>query len=409
MIDLSQQLNHAIYVPALFPPYAQFAVEAPGSVRSLPGGLTPGDLDFFRKDGSLFHLPAALYSAGLISNLDDPPTCMVTERDRPNTLVIGDSGGYQIISGNFEVHDDSDRRSILGWINSHCDFAMTLDIPTIATEKENSLYSFFDQCLKGTLTHLDFFQRHHDQRQVWLLNVLQGNDEEQADEWYEAVKDYDFDGWAFAGPMKRNIHYVVRRLLRMLREEKIGGKRCWIHFLGIGDLTTACLLTTIRDCLRRRLGDDGFHISFDTSSPLLVAGKYRTIYAEARISYEKFGFISEELPINDPAWLGSTEPLPYQSSPIAAHLTKGDIIVDGAIHADSRWDAASSMMLMNHNVYVQMDGIFRANAAYAQPEAKAQYNVPKKLILAKKAIAEIFEARIPHGKLVAHRELLESV
>ena len=83
--------------------------------------------------------------------------------------------------------------------------------------------------------------------------------------------------------------------------------------------------------------------------------------------------------------------------------------IDGAIHADSRWDAASSMMLMNHNVYVQMDGIFRANAAYAQPEAKAQYNVPKKLILAKKAIAEIFEARIPHGKLVAHRELLESV
>ncbi len=136
---------------------------------------------------------------------------------------------------------------------------------------------------------------------------------------------------------------------------------------------------------------------------------YHTIYAEARISYKKFGFIAHELPIDDPAWLGSKEPLPYQSSPIAKLLTMGDIIVNDAIHADSRWDGASSMMVMNHNVYVQMDGIFRANEAYAQPESQAQYHVPRKLLNAKKAIEEIFAERIPLGKLVEHRELLESV
>lgn len=409
MLDLSRQLQYAIYVPALFPPYAQFAVSEANSHRTLPGGLKPCDLDFFRDDGALFHLPASLYSAGLIGNLENPPLCMVTERDREKTLVIGDSGGYQIISGNLEVHDDSDRRRILNWLNGHCNFAMTLDIPTIATENDNSLYSYFDQCLKGTLTHLQFFEKNPDLRQVQLLNVLQGNDEEQADEWYEAVKDFEFDGWAFAGPMKRDIYYVVRRLLQMLKEEKIGGKRWWIHFLGIGDLTTACLLTTIRDCLRRRLNDQGIHISFDTSSPLLVAGKYHKIYAEARISYQKFGFVAKDLPVDDPAWLGSKEPLPYQTSPISKLMTMGDIIVNDAIHADSRWDGASSVMVMNHNVYVQMDGIFRANEAYAQPENQAQYHVPRKLLNAKKAIEEIFAERIPLGKLVEHRELLESV
>ncbi len=38
---------------------------------------------------------------------------------------------------------------------------------------------------------------------------------------------------------------------------------------------------------------------------------------------------------------------------IAKLLIMGDIIVNDAIHADSRWDAVSSMMLMNHNIYVQ--------------------------------------------------------
>lgn len=407
-MDLSDQLQHALYLPALQPVYTQFPVRDPATVRPLPGGLTPKDLDFLDPNSRLFHIPCALYSAGTVRNLDKPPSCMVSERDRGSTLIMGDSGGYQIINGHFEVHDDRDRARIFDWLNRECDFAMTLDIPTAALNSANSGYTSFEQCLDGTLEHLRYFQSRKSDRRVSLLNVLQGRNEAEADTWYEAVKDFEFDGWAIAGPLKSDLPYVIRRLLEMVRDGKLGGDRFWVHFLGIGDLRTASLLTTLRDCLRRKLDDNVIQISMDTSSPFVTAGRYYTVYTGEEITYDNWGLAAVKLPINDPAHLGSDEPFPYQTSPIAGHLTMGDLIIKDDIHAGSRWDQLSAVLVMNHNIYVQMQAILRANELMALPRSQVRYLCPKELLDARDAIIEIFESPMPRAKLQQNRRYLEA-
>lgn len=408
-MDLSFQLDYAIYFPALFPPYAETAIGGAADYRPMPGDLEPKDLDFFNPGSKLFYLPAALYSAGLIGDFANPKPSMVTNRQRADTAVLGDSGGFQIISGNLHVSNDHDRYQIFSWQENQCDIAMTLDIPTAAIAKEESNYISFEQCLTGTLVHLKSYERFYQRSDLKLLNVLQGRNGEEADIWYDAVKHYDFDGWAFAGPLKTDLYEVMRRILIMLDEGKLGGKRHWLHFLGVGKLKTAALMTVLRDALRERLNNDDIVISLDTSSPILAAGKFKTAYDDVVLSRSKFGLSKQTLPINDPTYVGSPEPFWFPTSPIGKLLTMGDLIVKDDIHTNSRWDGLSAQMLANHNVYIQMKGIKAANEALSKTRAENMYQVPGAIYDAKEAIQEILGSSDPWAVLEKRRHILERV
>lgn len=55
---------------------------------------------------------------------------MVLNRNRDETLILGDSGGFQILTGKLEVKGNEDRAAIFDWLAAHTDLAMTLDVPT---------------------------------------------------------------------------------------------------------------------------------------------------------------------------------------------------------------------------------------------------------------------------------------
>lgn len=409
--DLSDQLQYAMYLPALFPPYAMAAIADTSEYRPMPNRLEPKDLDFFNPASKLFYLPAALYSAGHERNFNKPHKTMVTERNGPDALVFGDSGGYQIINGIISAKTDNQRAAIFNWQQGQCDFAMTLDVPTAAIANKNSAYNDFESCLHDTLEHLTTFKQLYDaaQGQLKLLNVLQGRDGREADIWYEAVKDYDFNGWAIAGPLKKDFYEVMRRVLILLQDNKIGGKYEWLHFLGVGDLKTASLLTIIRDGLRQHLNDRDIHCSLDTSSPLLAAGKFKTPYTGHILSKKKFGIEYGELPIEDYRYLNSKEPFPFPTSPIGKQLTMGDIIVKEDMHSTNRWDSLSGYMLMNHNIYVQINAIFQANKELAKHRADTLETLPTDLYNAKCAIEDIFDAADPWAELENKKIFLDRV
>ncbi|MBM3595923.1 MAG: hypothetical protein FJX31_09170 [Alphaproteobacteria bacterium] len=90
--------------------------------------------------------------------LSDKRPCIIKERDRSATRMIGDSGGYQIASGNLRIRSDNDRMKILRWLEQHADWAMTLDVPTGPIEKPGYAFKDFNACLTTTLDHLQFFQ-----------------------------------------------------------------------------------------------------------------------------------------------------------------------------------------------------------------------------------------------------------
>ena len=113
----ANQLNHAIYLPALQTSYTRDVVK-PDSSFSLPSDLHIEDFNFFKPNSKLFNIYAGLYSAGATSNHNNPPPCMVTQRlrgSKQNTLVMGDSGGYQIAKSKIVITPKK-REEIYHWL-----------------------------------------------------------------------------------------------------------------------------------------------------------------------------------------------------------------------------------------------------------------------------------------------------
>ena len=78
---------------------------------------------------------------------------------------------------------------------------MTLDVPTWAADDLNSPrtgLTVSKMHWTEQYTTNKFFQKNR-LGQTKFLNVLQGDDWETAQTWYDAVKEYEFEGWAMGG------------------------------------------------------------------------------------------------------------------------------------------------------------------------------------------------------------------
>ena len=124
----------AAYIPASPPGYAEFPVSpAKEGERPLPAGLVKDDLNFLVEDGALFHYDKALVSAGLVlgKNSTRIPNPMITDiKNRLlSTMVLWDSGGFQLITDKMEWRGDETRRHILQAQEHYATVAASLDIP----------------------------------------------------------------------------------------------------------------------------------------------------------------------------------------------------------------------------------------------------------------------------------------
>lgn len=387
MIDLSTaQAEGAIFTPAIQPIYADNIDPQASQSRPIPGGYSASDLDFLNPSSRLFHLKYALYSAGWAIKAARQPN-MLVNHDRNSTVLIGDSGGYQIIKGHLGTVDNTLRGRILNWLETYCDIAMTLDVPTIALKSPESGYTKFENCLSDTLTNLDYFNANRTPGKIRFLNVLQGNTPQQSNKWYDAVKDYPFEGWAIAGPLKKSLFHVIRRILT-IRDDKLLGDRSWVHILGIGTPRYAVAISYLQEAMRLHVDPD-FTISIDVSSPFLSVSK-RQVFLQGGLWPQKFGVVSGRVP-DDKRYIGSNHRLPLHS-PIGEHLTLGDICVRDEPFKKRTYDSLSYTLLMHNNVFVHAKNIIDATRlAQLDPRSASQF-VPSSLTNARNAIHAIVSA-----------------
>ena len=105
------------------------------------------------------------------------------------------------------------RSDILNWLELTSDWAMTLDVPTWAADDLNSpktgLKSFQDT-LDGTIYNNKFFQKNR-LGQTKLLNVLQGDDWNTAQIWYDAVKDFELKVGQWVAPNMCDMEVMLKR------------------------------------------------------------------------------------------------------------------------------------------------------------------------------------------------------
>lgn len=391
----------AVFLPAISGFYtgmlASFEADGNYADHNRPQGLPPGlehswqGLDFLKDENVYFHYKNALYSAGHAQlDLEKAKTkeAMTLLRDTNKTMLLGDSGGFQIgkgvikfdwerfyekqddpstwIGGKYVGNADATRLKILRWLEATADWSMILDVPSWAAapinQERTGLKNFAD-CLRATLHNNDFFVKHRVEGATKFLNVLQGSTWTESEAWYECVKHYPFEGWAFGAAHANTMKITLKRIIKM-RDEGLLEGRDWIHVLGNSRLEWGTMLTAIQREIRRDVNPN-LTISYDCASPFLSAAN-ALMYIDPMVTGDKMGYPMTRFP-DEKHFKGSNIPFPV-SSPIGDRLTMGDICVRGPgdlskqdKETKTSWDTYSYGLVMAHNVCKHIESVIMAN------------------------------------------------
>ena len=396
-VDLTPlQKDYAVYLPAISSFYSTYVAKQ-RLEKFIPDDRVPQGFDrgiegmnFLNPEQGYFYYKYALYSAGhaqLDINKSITQESMIQQRDRNATMILGDSGGYQIGKGvikfdwqNFEGSEaNKTREKILTWLDVTADWSMMLDVPTWACDHIHSpktgLKSFQD-CLDKTRFNNEYFIQNRlgaKDGGTKLLNVLQGSNWENAEAWYQGVKEYSdtskygdraAEGWAMGGANMCKMPITLRRLITMRFDGMLEGKD-WMHFLGTAQLDWACYLTSIQRQIRKHVNEN-FTISFDCASPF-IATAHGLVYTNAQHTNKRFSVIMDKAPDNKGLAGRHDIPFPFESD-FGRRLTVADIChyAPGMLNkigkeGKTSWDSFAYALMMGHNVECHIRAVQRAN------------------------------------------------
>ena len=254
------QKDYARFLPALSGFYATYV----GKQRfdeyvdksRIPSNFANGveSLNYLNKQEGAFTYQWTLYSAGhadLDITKDVPKEDMVRNRDRENSWILGDSGGFQIGKGvwegewrdpngpevaarmaeavakGIETIEQLDehgnpkldkngnpkttkvnhakqyqarldaaqqkRDSVLRWMDAYMDYGMILDIPAWVCRspagREKTGISTYQDAVNASKYNNEYWMKHRNGN-CKFLNVLQGETHDEADDWYSQMKDF---------------------------------------------------------------------------------------------------------------------------------------------------------------------------------------------------------------------------
>lgn len=363
-------------------------------------------LNFLDPVNGLFYYKWCLYSAGhaaLDLNKQDDREEMFRNRNRSNSWVLGDSGGFQIGKGKWEgdwkdpncPKASKKRQQVLAWMDALMDYGMILDIPAwVARSPEGQKatgISTYQEAVNATYVNNDYFIRNRNGN-CKFLNVLQGENHTDAEDWYQRMKHYcdpkqfpneHFNGWAMGGQNMCDIHLTLKRLVALRFDGLLEqGYQDWMHFLGTSKLEWALILTDIQRAVRK-YHNPNFTISFDCASPFLATANGQ-MYIQTEIT-DRQKWLYRMLPtLDDKSYAGDQrlfidtliqdKIFPYvENSPILDGVKTSDICVyaPGNLNRMGKenktsWDSFTYAILMGHNVWMHLSAVQEANRQYDQ-------------------------------------------
>lgn len=403
----AKQNDYAIFLPAISSFYANYVGRQRTSEyvekARMPANIPDMEqLNWLNDQKGLFPYRWSLYSAGH-ANLDltkpDPKEDMVRNRD-PNTIMLADSGGFQIAKGVWpgrwaDTKDkaaEKKREAVLKWQMGIATYGMTMDIPTWTYRDPKAAAACgihsYDDAVNATKYNNEYWiaNRYGDTK---ILNVLQGGNHDEADHWYDLMKDYSnpnkyekhFNGWGMGGQNMCDVHLVLKRLVHLIHDGLLEkGVHDWMHFLGTSKLEWAVLLTAIQRSVRQ-YANPNFTISFDCASPFLATANgqlYHNITTENRSkwSYQMSPTADNKKYAADSRLFGDAVRQDgihsmFEDSPISARLKISDVCyyAPGMLNkigkeGKTSWDSFSYALLMGHNVWTHIEAVQRANRAF---------------------------------------------
>ena len=426
------QNDYAVFLPATSGIYSTFIGKQRYSnyvdPARIPASFASGveSLNYLEPDKGAFYYDHCLYSAGH-ANLDlnkvDESEDMFRNRNRATSWVLGDSGGFQIGKGVWPADwkdpncpkAQKKRSQVLTWMDSLMDYGMCLDIPAWVARspagRAATGINNYAEAVQGTYINNDYFVNNRNGN-CKFLNVLQGENHKDADDWYDRMKKYcdtkqygdrAFNGWGMGGQNMCDIHLVLKRLVALRFDGLLEkGQHDWMHFLGTSKLEWAVLLTDIQRAVRK-YHNENFTISFDCASPFLATAngqiyiqtetadrtkwvyrmqasadnkKYATdtrLFKDAVVQDGIFNRF-ESSPIIDQVLMkeiciyGAGTPKPGITNPDplnpADWLIPPDLNKLGKVSNKTSWDSFSYAIMMGHNVWMHVNAVQEANRQY---------------------------------------------
>ena len=402
-----EQKDYAIFLPAISSFYSTFIgkqryneyVEYNRVPKHLTNGVESGN--WLEPMAALWSYKWSLYSAGHASlelgRIDKED--MTRNRDRDSSWLLGDSGGFQIGKGKWEgdwrknsgcMKAQKKRELVLAWMDEYMDYGMVLDIPAwVSRSPEGAIaskISSYQEAVEGTQQNNEYFIKNRNGN-CKFLNVLQGENFAQADDWYEQMKKYSdpkqypdnhFNGWSMGGQNMCDIHLALKRLV-ILRYDGLleEGKQDIMHFLGTSKLEWGVMLTAVQRAVRK-YHNPNFTVTYDCASPFLCTANGQQ-YTNWRLDHNgKWSYIMEPAP-DDKGFKQDTRPWDeecvkhhanWNPSPMSEGLLVNDVCKYGPgdlnknnKEGNTSWDSFSYFLMMNHNVYTHIKSVQEANKA----------------------------------------------
>ena len=442
--DLTEaQQDYAHFLPALSGFYATYVGKQryPDPVKGpyvpddrMPNNFANGmeSLNYLNAKEGAFTYKWTLYSAGhaeLDINKHSPKEDMIRNRDRDNTWALGDSGGFQIGKGVWEgdwkdpncPKAQKKRDGVLRWMDAYMDYGMILDIPAwVARSPAGAAatgISTYQEAVEATRINNDYWMKHRTGA-CKFLNVLQGENFKDAEDWYEQMKDYcdpvkypdnHFNGWSMGGQNMCDVELVLKRIVTLHYDNLLqSGIHDVMHFLGTSKLEWATLLTDVQRAVRKHYNPT-FMVTFDCASPFLATangqvytsvetpeqGKwtYRMVPSVDELKYATDTRTFKDATLQDGIFKA------FEDSPLTDGLLVNDIctyavgdvnkigtikVLKGGVDLDKEgnplldadgnttvrgrdstsWDSFSYAIQMGHNVWTHINAVQEANRQY---------------------------------------------
>jgi hypothetical protein len=445
-LSAKQNPDWALFLPAV----SSFYIAGLGKQRKgedyfdkarIPAGFN-GDvekLNFLNSKEGLYYYKWGLYSAGhanLDTTVDDHNESIIREREQ-GTFMLGDSGGFQILKAQWPA-DWKDpncpramkkRKQVLTWMDTYMDYGMCLDIPSQSlttfhiqdpkTKTSAHGISTIEEAITATHINNEYFIKNRNGK-CKFLNVLQGRNHTQSEDWYNEMKKYcdpnvypdnHFNGWAFGGQNKIDVHLMLTRMIDIIYDGLLQeGKHDLIHCLGTSILEYAVLFTDIQRAIRK-YHNPKLQITFDCASPFFSAAK-GLAYFNTSIEHNKKWSYSMEKTAEKKSYANDTRKFStavlaegvhkrFTDSPVTNKLILKDLCYRGVgfigqhgKETKTSWDTLSYTLIQSHNVWMHMNAVQEANRRYEQGIVpKMLMNETFESVLFKDIIDEVFSKK----------------
>ena len=152
-------------------------------------------------------------------------------------------------------------------------------------------------------------------------------------------------------------------------------------------------------------------ISCDSASASISGGQNEKAFVPKQFTADEktWTFSTERFPSSE-AITQSSEivPFPYES-PLAKYVSVSDMNYQAGIQYRNKFDALSSHLLVNHNLYVSCQRLVEANDLVFHETKKAHHLVPDRLLTAVDIVGRVFDDEPWDTLLSANADLLDSM